>query len=234
MMLDDIASILSDSISKLDGSNYTVWSIRMKAIFCLYNLSGIVDGIESAPSDPEELVDFLCRSDQARSLIILSLEESLHHLIDGHNTAKDLWDCIKKRYEKPTPLTIFLTYKRLHRFTITEDSPIRPQLNTLCRYRYEVIKAGIQINDLYFSFCILQSLPDSYSSFISIILQTTDLENIKPDVIEAKILQEEARRSLSAFNNLNSQDRSKANGTSRHCQKGGNRSRGRRTHKNIQ
>jgi gag-polypeptide of LTR copia-type len=65
------------------------------------------------PMDVKEASDFAHQSSQAYSLIILSLQESLHHLIDGHTTAKDLWDYLKKQYEKPGLLVAFLLYQKI-------------------------------------------------------------------------------------------------------------------------
>src|ERR1700736_1930598 len=135
-MSSNIASSLS-SITKLDGSNYAAWATTMNAVFGLYNLAGIINGTETTSTDAKEALDFDRRSNQAYSLIILSLKESLHHLIEGKDTAKDLWDHIKKLYEKPGALTAFLYYQQLFRFTISEGTPMRDQINTLHQHRQD-------------------------------------------------------------------------------------------------
>jgi gag-polypeptide of LTR copia-type len=99
----NVTSSLS-SISKLDGSNCTTWATTMKVIFGLHNLDRIIEGFEMVPTDAKEALESTRRSNQAYSLIILSLKDSLHHLINSHMTAKDLWDHIKKQYKKPGAL----------------------------------------------------------------------------------------------------------------------------------
>jgi hypothetical protein len=97
------------SISKLDGSNYPTWATYIKAAFRVHNLDHIIDGSKTMPTDIKEALEFTCQSSQAYGFIILSLKESLHHLIDGHMTAKDLWDHLKKQYKKPGSLAAFVT-----------------------------------------------------------------------------------------------------------------------------
>jgi gag-polypeptide of LTR copia-type len=212
-MSSNVASSLS-FITKFDGSNYATWATIMKAIFGLHNLDCIVDGSETAPTDAKEASEFAQRSNQAYSLIILSLKDSLYYLIDGHTTAKDLWDHIKKQYGKPDTLAAFLLYRQIHRFTITEGSPIRDQINTLYQHRQNAANAGIKFTNQHFSFCILQALPDSYAPLLSAILATSDMDTIKPDVITARILEEEALQSYLALHRRSSNNRPNFKGVS--------------------
>jgi gag-polypeptide of LTR copia-type len=109
------------SISKLDGSNYPTWATYIKAAFQVHNLDCIIDGSETMPTDIKEALEFTCQTSQAYGLIILSLKESLHHLIDGHTTAKDLWDHLKKQYKKPGSLAVVLP-----RFVRSSYGPVQP------------------------------------------------------------------------------------------------------------
>jgi gag-polypeptide of LTR copia-type len=125
-------------------------------------------------------------------LIILSLKDLQHHLINGSITAKDLWDHIKKQYEKPGILATFLSYQQILQFMITKGLPIHNKINTLYQNQQDAAKASIKISNQHFSFCILQACPDSYSLLFSTILTTSDMDTIKPDIITMRSLEEEA------------------------------------------
>ena len=121
----------NNNVTKFNGHNYAAWSTTMEASLAIHRLLCIVKGTEAIPTDKDLLNDYEDRCEQAHGLIVMALEDKLHHLASSHSGPKELWDSIKQAYEKPGQLESFLLYQRVQRFEITEDTPMRDQINDL-------------------------------------------------------------------------------------------------------
>ena len=220
------------SIPKLDGTNYATWSFALQAIFSLHGLDEIVSGVDTKPTlstppttdESKALTDWTRRSKQVGSLIVLTIKESLYHLINASTDGKDIWDILKTTYQKPGALSVFLLYQKVFRSTLSEGSSLREQIQELTNLRQQISTAGVVISDQHFAFSILLSLPESYSTLSSTLLATIDLTTIKPTDVTARILEEESRRSLNP--SLSAVKKTKRySGTCGYCKKQGHRER---------
>jgi hypothetical protein len=76
----------SDKVGKFDGSNYQLWSFKMRMFLQAKGLWGCVDGSTSQDTEKES---------QAHAFIVLRLEDSqLVHVMKA-KTAKDVWKTLE-------------------------------------------------------------------------------------------------------------------------------------------
>jgi transposase InsO family protein len=191
------------SIPKFDGSNYTNWSVAVKALFKHHGVNAIVMGTETTPTDSTELAAFTERYDKAYSLIVLSTKQELYHLFAGSEDPAAIWKTLKAAYEKPGALSSFLYFDKLYAAKYTEGASMRSQIENHQRIRQEASAADIKIEDKYFAFAILRALPASYSTLFTSLLSTADVSKLSPIDVTNRIIEEESRRqsdpSVAAF-----------------------------------
>jgi hypothetical protein len=82
-----------------------------------------------------------------------------------------------------------LTIGELFHNTLSDETPLEPQLNTMLQLGYNLHSLGQQLNNSLIAITMMISLPDSYSTLDSI-LMATDLKQTS-ESIKTSVLQEE-------------------------------------------
>ena len=101
-MADSTPAKLLQQIPKLDGTNWESWSFSAKASLLFLNALGIVEGTETQPLVPpstfEALEDYNKRSRQGLSLILVSVDQSIHQSLNISKTLKQNWETLVTQY----------------------------------------------------------------------------------------------------------------------------------------
>jgi hypothetical protein len=104
-------------------------------------------------------------------------------------TAKDTWDHILRRLQGEGKHSIALIIGELFRNTLSDETPLETQLNSMLQLGYNLLALGQTLNDSLITIAMTISLPDSYSTLHSI-LMATDLK-LSNEKVKTSILQEE-------------------------------------------
>ena len=97
-------------IDKLEGvKNWQVWKYQMQVILEAKELWGHVDGTatnptssESGSSNASAQSAFAKAQMKTKALLVTSINSDLVHLITECQTAKEIWDKLKERFERNT------------------------------------------------------------------------------------------------------------------------------------
>ena len=171
-----------------------MWKHRTKLVLQSRGLMGIVDGTEEKPkdTDPDAVSDWNTRELDARVQIQLTLEEEQLSGVMSATTAKDTWDRILKRLQGEGKHSIALLIGELFCSTLSDENPLKTQLNAMLQLGYNLHALGQALDDSLIAIAMIISLPDSYSTLRSI-LMATDLK-LTTEKVKTAILQEELLR----------------------------------------
>jgi hypothetical protein len=154
----------------------------------------IVNGDEKEPdaTKPDAVKKWKTHELDARVQIQLTLEEEQLTGVMSARDAKKTWDRILRRLQGEGKHSIALLIGELFRSTLSDESPLEPQLNTLLQLGYSLHSLGQKLDESLIAIAMIISLPDSYSTLRSI-LMATDLK-LTTKSVKMSILQEELLR----------------------------------------
>jgi hypothetical protein len=134
---------------KNDGSNFQTWKHRTKLVLQSRGLMGIVEGTEKEPAamDPGAVLDWKTRELDARVQIQLTLEEEQLSGVMSAITAKDTWDRILRRLQGEGKHSIALIIGELFRNTLSDETPLETQLNSMLQLGYDLHALGQTLDD---------------------------------------------------------------------------------------
>ena len=92
------------SIDKLNGSNWDTWKFQMKHLLLAKGLWGLVDGSEVLADDATTAAQALFRSrlQKAFSTIVFAIDSAQLYLITSSEEPKQVWDALRKHFERET------------------------------------------------------------------------------------------------------------------------------------
>ena len=88
-------------IDKLSGSNYGIWSMKVKMVLMKDDLWGLINGTEVLPAQPsaEQRAAYARKVAKATATIGLTIDDSFLLMIDDKATPKDKWDALKEHFQ---------------------------------------------------------------------------------------------------------------------------------------
>jgi len=110
-------------------------------------------------------------------------------------TCKLKWDKLKELYEGIRSMSMFNTWVALTSTMLDESTSMLPQFQKLNDACIILKNNSMEISNLQFSFILIKALQDSYSAVASTILVVGETKEMKPQMIQDHILNEEGRRS---------------------------------------
>ena len=90
-----------------DGSYYLCWKSQVLMIFAYYDLTEIIDGTLSAPSDPDELKTWKKLNTQTKVHLMMLCEQPLPQPIANEPTAPLAWTYLHDRFDRRNTTTLF-------------------------------------------------------------------------------------------------------------------------------
>ena len=195
----------------LDGTNWNRFETPMKSYLRSHGCWFLIEEYGYTPrwttpptgtlrptpsnTNAEEVAKWDEKNDRAIGLILLHLAEHIMHTVAHLSTAKAIWDELKRVYAKPGSVGAFVHFQQLFNSTLSDKSPLRPQLDAIQEFANRVKNDGIDVKDNLLALLMVNALPESYQSIGGTILATfTDISTLKPSDIIQRIHEEEQRR----------------------------------------
>ena len=101
-MANSTPAKLLQQIPKLDGTNWESWSFSAKASLLFLNALGMAERTKTQPVIPpstiEALEDYNKCSCQGLSLILMSMDQSIHQLLSISRTLRQNWETLATQY----------------------------------------------------------------------------------------------------------------------------------------
>lgn len=175
---------------KFDGSNFSIWKLKIKALLRKENCLAAIDG------RPAELTDKAWNDMDGNAManFHLTLGDNVLSSIEEKKTAKEIWDHLTKLYEgKSLHNKIFLK-RKLYTLRMMESTSMTEHLNILNTLFSQLTSLGYKVNQEERAEILLQSLPDSYDQLVINLTNNILTDYLVFDEIAAAVIQEENRR----------------------------------------
>ena len=174
-----------------DAANFQTWKFRISMVLDIRGLLPVVDGTLKCPaeSNSEEYTHWQKLDKEARAQICLTLKDEPLNGVLHVATSKQAWDKLCERYEGKGKQTQAYLIGELFRNTLSDESPLEPQLNAMQHKAHVLMSLGLKLEDALVAIAIVLSLPESYSTLRTILMSTED--KLLPDSVVAQILIEE-------------------------------------------
>ena len=171
-------------------SNYSQWSHQVRSLLTMAEWWSIVDGTSThaAPADAAAQATWIRHDEQAQAMITIFIHADLQHYqketyvhirnITHPSMARDLWEELQRIFAPSGATGQYDTFIEGVNFPIHENKDIPGQINNLVNTFHKMTIAGLTLPENLKAMILLNSLPHSYKSVISTIVQTTT--NVNP------------------------------------------------------
>ncbi|THH12525.1 hypothetical protein EW146_g7606 [Bondarzewia mesenterica] len=176
-----------------DGSNFPSWKFRTQKVLEIRGLWDVVKTGAVAPAKgTSQHAEWEVKDREAGAQISLTLKDEPLNTVMDAKTAKDAWDKIHTRYEGKGEQKVAYLISELFRGTLTDDSPLEPQINAMRRVSHTLHSLGHELEDKLVAVAIMLSLPPSYDTLRTIL--TSQGSALTIETVMSQVLQEEQRR----------------------------------------
>src|SRR6266702_3442495 len=178
------------TVTKLvaDGSNLVMycdrmlWAVDSRSLSIHLTSSTITQEYKDAGNVGIMTPKIRWRHDQAavKQLIGLSVRDTVFNAIKTSNTAKDVWDQLKKLFEGCTTLILVDLGRRLQTTHCAEEDSIREHFERLTDLRQQLAAMGKTVPDSEYASILMGSLPPSYQPTLSAISMAAEMSGTTP------------------------------------------------------
>ena len=156
------------TISKLNSTNYRVWSSKMTLIFKQLKLWAVVEGTETQPNTLHQNYSAWEEKDLAAKLEIMSnLEDQQADAIRNCCTANAMWIDLKNEFEPTTDGNQVMTLNSLVILKMQEEDDMYAFINSWKRKLDDCLTSGVEIESKLQRLLLLGALPPSWSTFVT-------------------------------------------------------------------
>ena len=129
------------------------------------------------------------RDELALIQITLTLEDEPLDGVIHIETALGVWDKLMRTYEGKGKQTMASLISELFRGTLSDDSPLQPQLDAMLHKKHLLSGLGVSLDDSLIAIAMVLSLPPSYSTLSTILMSSQ--ETLTTDIVTSQVLEHE-------------------------------------------
>jgi len=180
------SSLLSTSVSLLDGSNYIVWKNQMRAWLRSKGLWQITNGNEKKfpELDPsassaarkanyKQCMDWDNKNNQAYGTILLHVNPLVAVITNSSLTAKAVWEALHAAFSTTGPSAIFANFKNAISKRISSASSALDIMEMYKSFQC-LMAATIIIPEVMQAMILLNAMPKEYNRVAQTTLQTME------------------------------------------------------------
>src|SRR5487761_1453758 len=198
-----MSTALDKYVPELDGSNYQLWSCKMKAYLQSMDLWHIVSGLTPRPvpaaavATPEEATQILnwdISDERAQGTITLRLApwvfDRIQILPTGMDrNANNVWARLQTFYHAVSPSQVFALFREVLNYRVDVSRNLQPQLDNLDSLYQRLATENVNIPDFLRAMMLFAALPSSWEAPIIVTVMAggqvagITLENTKTTII---------------------------------------------------
>ena len=158
----------SADLTKLDGSNYSLWTFGVSIILEAKDLIEFIDGTKVEPDKEKKFSEWQKwkkASSQAKMIILSLVEKSLHSNLMNCTTAQQMWDKLRDLYGECTEDATQNAWEQFYTFRITDGESLAIQIEKfecICKKLADVNESPSEAAVVS---KLLSSLPTKFSPF---------------------------------------------------------------------
>lgn len=183
------------TVDKLTGKNYSTWKFKIKHWLIAKELWGLIDGSTAEPaSEADEAVKaaYVKKSNQAMSIVVLSVSDDLLYLITSCVSPKAAWNALQNHFERDTLTNKLFLKKQYFRTVMREDASIEQHIRYMKELTDKLAAVNSSISEEDQVVTLLGSLPSSYATLVTAL--EARFENLTLSYVQQALLSEEQRR----------------------------------------
>ena len=115
-------------IEKFNGSNFSLWKMKIKAVLRKDNCLAAIDGRPDDITDNKKWEEI---DGNAIANLHLALADEVLSSISEKKSAKEIWDTLTKLYETKSLHNKIFLKRRLYTLRMSESTPVTDHINVL-------------------------------------------------------------------------------------------------------
>ena len=121
------------SIDKLDNFNWITWKFQMRHLLLAKGLWKYVDGSEELAEDADAraITEYREKSQKALSTLVMAVSTPQLYLITSCDRPQDVWDALKRHFERGTLANKLFLKKQYFRKEMKENTPMESHLKEM-------------------------------------------------------------------------------------------------------
>jgi hypothetical protein len=156
---------------KLDYDNYSIWSFKVEVILKSRGLWHLVNGTEVAPTEESALERWEMRDACARLQFLTNIRDRWVWIFKQAATAKEIWTALQEHFRPESQFKKSLAMRRFTSAKLSEEgTDIPAHVQRMGELWQEVLASRAYTSrdaDAFFVTTLLDSLPHSWSVFVS-------------------------------------------------------------------
>ncbi|KAM0026735.1 putative RNA-directed DNA polymerase [Helianthus debilis subsp. tardiflorus] len=180
-------------IEKFNGTDFAWWRMQIEALLGECDLDVV---LEEKPVGMDKAAKAIWNSKdkKARGKITLALTRSVAFNIMKETTARDMLEALSNMYEKPSAGNRVFLMRELFNMRMNEGSSVADHINEVNSILSRLATVGMKLDDDTQAVVLLSSLPDSWSGFVTTVIETAGTGNLKFDRVRDSVFGEDVRR----------------------------------------
>ena len=159
------------TLEKFNGFNFHTWKVKIQLQMMRRNLWGIVKGIEKAPTDPRQLIEWEKKDDRAKAILGLSLADSQLHLIDLKKYSAELWAQLSTIFGEKVVNAKFSLKLQLFKLKMHDEVSLSSHINDLKSLLAQLAYIDCKVDEDDAKAILLNSLSQKYDNAIFTLTQ---------------------------------------------------------------
>ena len=186
-MIIEVMAATKFEIEKFNGSNFSLWRLKIKAILRKDNCLAAISEKSADFTDDNKWNEI----DEIANLH-LALANRVLSSIEENKTIKKIWDHLTKLYEAESLHNKIFLKRKLYILQMPESTLVTEHINTLNTLFSQLTSLGYKIEPNERAELLLQSLLNSYDQFIINLTNNVLTDYLNFDDIVAAILKEKS------------------------------------------
>ena len=192
-------------LTKLNGSNYSMWKFGVNFVLQSKDLTGFVNSTGKEPDrgrESKEWNSFIKKSSQAAVILLSSVENNLHQNLIDNSTLREIWTQLQALYGDSSVDAKQSVWEQFYAFRMSDGESMAIQVEKLESICKKLDDAGEKPTDAAVMTKLLSSLRNRFSVFRVAWDYTPEADRKKSRLI-ARLIKEEKRLSENE-DNMNS------------------------------
>lgn len=137
------------SVDKLDNGNWMTWKFQMRHLLLAKGLWKYVDGSEVLAGDADDRArtEYLEKSQKALSTLVMAISTSQLYLVISCDQPQDVWDALKRHFERGTLANKLFLKKQYFRKEMKEGTPMESHLKEMKEITDKLASIGAAISE---------------------------------------------------------------------------------------
>ena len=176
-------------ITKLNSDNYQMWKFKMEM---LLSKDDTWDVLTTDRPDVDNQ-EWDKKNRQARATIALLVEDEQLIHIKGEDTAKGMWNALRRLHESSSLNNKLYLLRKLYQSKLTPEGDMQEHIRSVLEIVAQLRDLGEEIKDNHVTAILLCSLPESYNPLINA-LETRSEAELTLQLVKSRLSDEYKRR----------------------------------------